>query len=76
MIVVVLNEPNFCCTQVGTNSHIQKGFRLKNVVTWKFSNSLWQFLEGLFCIWENLEPTLVIFYAITANLQCWKWPQC
>ena len=27
-------------------------------------NSLWPFLDGLDSIWQNLEPTLVICYAI------------
>ena len=30
---------------------------------WKILNCLWPFLEGLFIIWQNFEPALIVFYA-------------
>ena len=42
---------------------------------WQQKFSLWQFLEGLFSLWQNLEPTLVNFYAFgkKCNVINEKW---
>ena len=36
--------------------------------------SLWQVYEGLFCIWQNSEPTLAKLSCNRAIFHCCKWP--
>ena len=40
---------------------------------WIILKSLWQFLEDLFSIWSNFEPTLTKNLCYWANFHCFKW---
>ena len=35
--------------------------------------SLWQNFDGLFLIWQNVEPTLANLWLCWANFQCYNW---
>ena len=41
---------------------------------WHNLQSLGQFLDGLFTIWQNFEPTLASFIYFWANFHRCKWP--
>ena len=40
----------------------------------KLSFGLWAFLEGLFSIWQNVEPTVANNLCYWANFCCSKYP--
>ena len=41
---------------------------------WQKFTSLWQFLDSLFLIWQNAEPTLVNFGHYWSYFHCCKRP--
>ena len=42
---------------------------------WQSFKRLWQFVKGLFRIWEKFAPTLTNFLLFCAKFQCCKWPK-
>ena len=43
---------------------------------WQNLQSLWQFFEALFTIWQNFEPTLAYFVYFWSNFHLCHWTKC